>query len=223
MSVTGLSAGSWTKVISGTSTLGKRDYLHKKDMRAHAQFAWKVIKFLPEGFWREEISFYFDGVRFTDKTNPLGEACAAGAMTWRKPSEGIASTTKGKKEGNCGKQAHFLVTVAYDKGLVCCKQYTETLTDNSFAEFVRGYFPLVFQREQNQKAQLFLQDGDPRQNSKVAHKAMESNGCRLFEIPPRSPDINPIENMFHLIRRQLTEDALQYNIIKETLNSSLIE
>ena len=45
----------------------------------------------------------------------------------------------------------------------------------------------------------------------------------FLRSPPRSPDINPIENMFHLIRRQLTEDALQHNIIKETLNSSLIE
>ena len=45
---------------------------------------------------------------------------------------------------------------------------------------------------------------------------MESVGCWLFEIPPRSPDINPIENMFHLLRCQLTEDALQYNITKKT-------
>ena len=34
----------------------------------------------------------------------------------------------------------------------------------------------------------------------------------FLRSPPRSPDINPNENMFHLIRRQLTEDALQYNI-----------
>lgn len=32
----------------------------------------------------------------------------------------------------------------------------------------------------------------------------------------RSSDVNPIENMFHLIRRQLTKDSLQYKITKET-------
>ena len=177
-------------------------------MRARAQFARNVIKFLQEGFWREGISFYFDRVGFTHKRNPLGEACAAGGMAWRKPSEGLTSTTKGKKERNCGKKAKLLVAVAYGKTAVCCIQYTETLIGNSFAEFVRGYFTLVFQRGQNQKYWLFLQDGDPRQNSKVPRKAMESVGCQLFEIPPRSPDTNPIENVFHLIRCQLTEDAL---------------
>ena len=59
-------------------------------------------------------------------------------------------------------------------------------------------------------------DGGLRNNSKVARKPIESVGCRLFEIPSRSPDINPIENLFHLIQRHLTEDAPQYNITKET-------
>ena len=151
-------------------------------MRARAQFARNVIKFLPQDFWREGISFYFNGVGFIHKINPLKEARAAGGMAWRKPSEGFNSTTRGKKEGNCGKQANFLVAVSYDKGVVCCEQYTETLTGNSFAEFVRGCFSLVFQRGQNQKGRLFLQDGDPRQNSKVAYKAMESVSYWLFEI-----------------------------------------
>ena len=171
---------------------------------------------LPENFWKEGVSFYFDGVGFTHKTNLLGEARAAGAMAWRKPCEGLAYSTKGKKEGSGGKQAHFLVAIAYSKGVVCCEQYTETLTGNLFAEFVREYFPLVFKRGQNPKGRLFLQDGDPRQNSKIACKAMEAVDCRMFEIPPRSPDINPIENMFHLVRQQLTKDAWDYKITKET-------
>ena len=114
----------------------KEGSLAKKDMRTRAQFARKVIKFLPEYFWREGISFYFDGVGFTHKTNPPGEARVAGAMAWRKPSESFTSTTKAKKEGNCGKQVNFLVAVTYDQGGVCCEQYTETITGNSFAEFV---------------------------------------------------------------------------------------
>ena len=55
MSVTKLSAGSSTKIIS------KRDNL-KKDMRARKRFARKVINFLPEGFWKERVSFYFDAL-----------------------------------------------------------------------------------------------------------------------------------------------------------------
>ena len=81
---------------------------------------------------------------------------------------------------------------------------------------MRDYFPSVSQRVQNQKGRLFLLDIEPRQNSKVAHKAMERVACRLFDFLPRSPEINPIENMFHLIRRQLIEDVQKYDITKET-------
>ena len=43
---------------------------------------------------------------------------------------------------------------------------------------------------------------------KKAKDAINSIGCRLFSIPPRSPDLNPIENIFHLIGKQLKYDAL---------------
>ena len=35
---------------------------------------------------------------------------------------------------------------------------------------------------------------------------------KKFSIPPRSPDLNPIENLFHLVKRQLDEDALDQGI-----------
>ena len=39
--------------------------------------------------------------------------------------------------------------------------------------------------------QLFLQNEDPRQTTVVAKDAWESVGCKMFSIPPRSPDLNP--------------------------------
>ena len=38
----------------------------------------------------------------------------------------------------------------------------------------------------------------------------------MQSIPPLSPDLNPIENIFHTVRRQLKEDALAKEITKET-------
>ena len=85
-----------------------------------------------------------------------------------------------------------------------------------FAEFVAEHFSSVFDNSANPRGKLFLQDGDPRQCSRVARKAMENLGCRMFAIPPRSPDINPIENIFHLVRKQLQDDALRNKITKES-------
>ena len=45
---------------------------------------------------------------------------------------------------------------------------------------------------------------------------MSDVGTCLFAIPPRSPDINPIENVFDLIQKKLAKDALKLNRTKET-------
>ena len=44
---------------------------------------------------------------------------------------------------------------------------------------------------------MFVQDGDPSQNSKAAKTALSKIGAVQFSIPPRSPDLNPIENVFN--------------------------
>lgn len=66
------------------------------------------------------------------------------------------------------------------------------------------------------RGSVWLQDGDPRQNSKVAKAAWKTLGCEMFAIPARSPVLNPIENLFHMVRRQLKEDAPQEEIKQET-------
>ena len=61
----------------------------------------------------------------------------------------------------------------------------------------------------NQKGKLFLQDGDPSQNSCKARSAWDKIGARKFFIPARSPHFNPIENIFHILKKKLHEDALE--------------
>ena len=45
---------------------------------------------------------------------------------------------------------------------------------------------------------------------------MEKAECRLFKTTARSPDLNPIENVFHLIGKKFREDAVSRNRAKET-------
>lgn len=65
---------------------------------------------------------------------------------------------------------------------------------------------------------LFLQDGDPSQNSALAFAALEKIGATKFAIPPRSPDLNPIENIFHQVRRRLDKEAMETPIMRESLD-----
>ena len=38
----------------------------------------------------------------------------------------------------------------------------------------------------------------------------------LLKIPPRSLDLNPIENIFHIVSKKLEKDAVEKNITRES-------
>lgn len=46
-------------------------------------------------------------------------------------------------------------------------------------------------------AKLFLQDGNPSQNTKKASVVLEQVGETILAIPLKSLDMNPIENAFN--------------------------
>ena len=195
----------------------RKGLMSRKDIKIRLRYARKVKRLLPNDFWTNGISFYLDGTSFTHKRNPCDQAKSRRSMVWRKKCEGLklGCTCKGKKAGTGGRMAHFIVAIAYRKGVMLCEQYQERFTGKCYAEFVRKHFPRAFAESANPRGKLFLQDGDPRQNSAAAKRALDDVDAKLFSIPPRSPDINPIENLFHLIQSKLDRDALERNITNE--------
>lgn len=192
----------------------KKGLVTAKDKTLRLAFAKQYLK-SPLTFWTEEIAFYFDGVSFAHKTNPAGEARALNTMQWRKRNEGLTRTSKGKKEGTGGRTVTFFVGISHGRGVVLNQQFDGVVTGESFSRFVRNHFHSTFIRTMK-TSRTFLQDGDPRQNSARARATIGRRGYEVFSIPARSPDLNPIENMFNLVRKQLHEDALSMNITKET-------
>ena len=60
-----------------------------------------------------------------------------------------------------------------------------------------------------------MQDNDPKHTSRYAAAFMVRNGINWWKTPPESPDLNPIENMWHelkeFVRREVkpkTKDEL---------------
>ena len=170
---------------------------------------------LPD-FWTDNVSFYCDGVGFEYKTNPQDQCRAPRAQEWRKDCEGLSfnCTAKGKKEGM--DQCHFIVGIAHRRGVVLCEQYFGTITGAKFANIVRSHFPLAFQKCKFPHMKHVLMDGCPRQGSKPAKQAFISIGASYMVVPARSPDLNPIENLFHLVKRAIRKDAFAKNITAET-------
>ena len=49
----------------------------------------------------------------------------------------------------------------------------------------------------------FMQDNDPKHTSKRAKRFMEEKGVNWWRTPPESPDLNPIENLWHELKYYL--------------------
>ena len=49
----------------------------------------------------------------------------------------------------------------------------------------------------------FIQDNDPKHTSKAAREFFDQNGINWFKTPPESPDLNPIENVWHELKEYI--------------------
>jgi hypothetical protein len=197
----------------------KKGQLTEEDLKVRLKFARTIKrKKLPESFWKEGIAFYLDGVSFVHKTNPCAHAKSVRSRTWRLKSEGLSinCTGKGKKEGTGGSVAKFMVAIAYMRGVIAVHQYTGHINGEKFADIVHSKFNNMFADSANPTGRYFVQDNDPSQNSSVAKQAFVDVNAHLFKIPPRSPDLNPIENIFHLAAKKIKSDGKKLNIQTES-------
>ena len=67
----------------------------------------------------------------------------------------------------------------------------------------------------------FWQDNDPKHTSKVARAFYEEKGINWWKTPPESPDLNPIENVWHQMKHYLRTRVRPKN--KEELLSGMKE
>lgn len=160
--------------------------------------------------------FFLDGVSFIHKHNPLDQAWAPKGCIWRKQREGLSYGCTAK-EAHCGRGrvAKFMVAVSYGKGVILCEHY-ETLNGRYFQSLVEREFPRMFTIADKERRRFFLQDGDQSQNSALPHAAWREMGAKLLSIPPRRSVMNCIENLFHIVKQLLEQDAIKYNITFET-------
>lgn len=196
----------------------KKGILNKSDIKKRLAYCKDKIKNnICQDFWSYGVSFYLDGVGFVFKTNPMDQAFAPQAREWRRPNEGLSygCTAKGKKEGST--QVKFMVAISYDRGVVLCEQYKQ-ISGPKYAKMCDECLPQAFDLSINPRDRRFVQDGDPSQNSAVAKEVLENMGAKVVTIPARSPDLNPIENFFHLIGKAIVEDTKRKNITKETFD-----
>ena len=196
----------------------KKGLMTERDKSKRLKFAKTMQKNDCNEFWSKNISFYLDGVGFVYKRNPLDQALAPRGRVWRKKSEGLIQgcTGKGQACGTGGKYVKMIVAITYGKGVICCQRY-EKMNGTFFASFLKENFEMMVKKA-DKNSRIWIQDGDPSQNSKQAKEVMKELNSELLSIPPRSPDLNPIENFFGIVKQQLNRDAIEKNITSETMD-----
>ena len=84
-----------------------------------------------------------------------------------------------------------------------------------FPSVVRDKFPRCFVRAGREK-RLFVMDNDPSQVSKTTNRRSDIHA--EFHQIPRSPCLNPIGNIFHIVRKMLEQEAIRLQIEHKTFN-----
>ena len=54
---------------------------------------------------------------------------------------------------------------------------------------------------------LFVQDNDPKHTSRRARAFFEENRIEWWKTPPESPDLNPIENLWHELKEYIRREV----------------
>ena len=67
-----------------------------EDRQKRVKFNRRVKKLDRSKFWKNKVLLYIDGTGFEFKTSPLDQARAPRAREWRRRSEGLKVTAKGK-------------------------------------------------------------------------------------------------------------------------------
>ena len=88
--------------------------------------------------------------------------------------------------------------------------FTDEILLKTLLPFIKDKFP---------DGHRFMQDNDPKHTSKLASEAMLKNDINWWKTPPESPDMNPIENLWHELKNHLRSKVKPKN--KEELLDGL--
>ena len=170
----------------------------RKKRKAFAKECNKILSAKPN-FFSRDIAIYLDGVSFVHKTQPLSDALAPKWRVWRKRTEGLQVTEKGCKNLAGGKRLHLLVAISHNKGVLLVQEY-EKMTGAYFARFVRQISCSIFAHSWTKMVRNGQRSIAAKSSCSESYKKRVL--CIVFDSS-RSPDLNPIENMFHLVKKQL--------------------
>lgn len=93
--------------------------------------------------------------------------------------------------------------------------------DSEFYQQMLKEHLIPFVQENFPDGYRFQQDNDPKHVSRSTRAFMERNNINWWPTPPESPDLNPIENVWHALKYHLRVRAKPQN--KDELIHAIID
>ena len=72
------------------------------------------------------------------------------------------------------------------------------ILDQTLMPFINEFYPSSHQ---------FMANNDPKHTSRYAQRYLEEKGINWWHTPAESPDLNPIENMWHELKEYIRKEV----------------
>ena len=72
------------------------------------------------------------------------------------------------------------------------------ILDKTLVPFIERVYP---------EGHKFMQDNDPKHTANMAKEWMGSKSINWWKTPAESPDLNPIENLWHELKEYIRRDV----------------